>query len=959
MKKILLLGAALIGLSSISSAQVVDGASYRDTADIKCVNKWLWSRNHNKAGFEGLEFIANAGTRARTAALDPAREKVYVAWNPQFTEINGTDTTTTEFGRICTFDLSTGAYEGYVQLTENGTPITGTLTVQQIGVDDFGNLWFSGVNFGPTQEKPIKIYVVDNIETGECRQVGQWALPAEEESEAGRVDYCDVVGDITGQEANAVMMAAVGVFGSDNVNGLYRWELPQGETEWVANEEDFAGYVSTRDLVETYPEGTVSWGTSAAVVKIVKEDESDFSGKHFYVDGFTTPPALYNTSLEMVESFASAPDLTPSSVCNGVEEFTLGEKRFIAYAENQYDKDPGCRINICELGEGRSFEGMKKYWSVPDAGLGQLSDGGNRIHSIATQKVIDANGKEGVYLLTYKCYNGIGLYLIAEDGFIESSSSAPSTTKATSVTLSNTALNMTPGATSQLTATVLPENATNKAVTWTSSNTSVATVNATGIVTAVANGSATITATTTDGTNLSASCSVSVTTPTTTPGYSFEMSCDDVFANTTINLPVAMNNIGDITAFQCDIYLPENIAIGTNSNGRYNITLSERAAESHSIMTQAQADGAVRVMAYSTYNELFSGNSGTLFNIPLVIGDIEGNFSVYIKNISLSDANANEIFVNDAVLEIEVTKYRKGDANGDGRISVVDLTATAQYILGIIPANFAFSAADTNDDERIAINDLVAIANLVMSETANTSSVNAVNFPGTSLSTKATTKNTVVTTSDAKISIDDFEILQGEEKVITVNLDNAMSIVGYQCDIVLPDGLEFVLNKAGRVTATLNTERCYDHTLMTNILADGSCRMLCYSNYSTAIDGNSGAIFTFKVKAKENATMGATSISIKNAELSDANAQSIFPSVNDVTVNIKGNTGVSNITATGITVKTNGNDIIIISDNENIAVNIYNANGALIYSGDDNVITVPTHGVYIVKVNNQIFKVVI
>lgn len=50
-------------------------------------------------------------------------------------------------------------------------------------------------------------------------------------------------------------------------------------------------------------------------------------------------------------------------------------------------------------------------------------------------------------------------------------------------------------ATQQLTATVLPENATNKAVTWSSSDTSVATVDATGLVTPVAKGTVTITAT--------------------------------------------------------------------------------------------------------------------------------------------------------------------------------------------------------------------------------------------------------------------------------------------------------------------------------------------------------------------------------------------------------------------------------------------------------------------------------
>ena len=66
------------------------------------------------------------------------------------------------------------------------------------------------------------------------------------------------------------------------------------------------------------------------------------------------------------------------------------------------------------------------------------------------------------------------------------------------------------GQTYTLTATLTPSNATNKTVTWTSSNAAVATVSNTGVVTAVANGTAVITATTNDGTNLTAQCNVTV-----------------------------------------------------------------------------------------------------------------------------------------------------------------------------------------------------------------------------------------------------------------------------------------------------------------------------------------------------------------------------------------------------------------------------------------------------------------
>ena len=82
--------------------------------------------------------------------------------------------------------------------------------------------------------------------------------------------------------------------------------------------------------------------------------------------------------------------------------------------------------------------------------------------------------------------------------------------KVTKVELDKTSLTLTDGGTAQLTATVEPDDATNRGVTWESSDTSVATVN-NGVVTAVAPGTATITATAKDGSGKSATCTVTVT----------------------------------------------------------------------------------------------------------------------------------------------------------------------------------------------------------------------------------------------------------------------------------------------------------------------------------------------------------------------------------------------------------------------------------------------------------------
>ena len=79
----------------------------------------------------------------------------------------------------------------------------------------------------------------------------------------------------------------------------------------------------------------------------------------------------------------------------------------------------------------------------------------------------------------------------------------------TEVTLDKTELTLTEGETETLTATVRPDNADNRKVTWSSDKTEVATVGGDGRVTAVKAGEATVTVTTEDG-GKTASCKVTV-----------------------------------------------------------------------------------------------------------------------------------------------------------------------------------------------------------------------------------------------------------------------------------------------------------------------------------------------------------------------------------------------------------------------------------------------------------------
>ena len=89
-----------------------------------------------------------------------------------------------------------------------------------------------------------------------------------------------------------------------------------------------------------------------------------------------------------------------------------------------------------------------------------------------------------------------------------------------SITISPASLTVAEGANANLAATVLPADADNRTVTWSSSNSAIATVNNSGRVSGVARGTATITAAANDGSGWSASCKVTVAGPAPT-GISF------------------------------------------------------------------------------------------------------------------------------------------------------------------------------------------------------------------------------------------------------------------------------------------------------------------------------------------------------------------------------------------------------------------------------------------------------
>ena len=122
-------------------------------------------------------------------------------------------------------------------------------------------------------------------------------------------------------------------------------------------------------------------------------------------------------------------------------------------------------------------------------------------------------------------------------------------------------IRLTTGQTYRTVARVTPENANNKTLAWTSSDTNVATVSEIGLVTAIANGSSVIVATSTDGSNISARFAVTVTTNVT--GIALNASTLSLARNATSQL---IATVSPVTA--------SNKAIQWTSTNSANVSVS-------------------------------------------------------------------------------------------------------------------------------------------------------------------------------------------------------------------------------------------------------------------------------------------------------------------------------------------------------------------------------------------------
>lgn len=473
--------------------------------------------------------------------------------------------------------------------------------------------------------------------------------------------------------------------------GAYRFDAP-----FVCVTDSDGAYVlldssgnEVKKIVPSSNGKTISLRTSAVEEVLVVTEEEPMSGDPSAVAAYD------KTSGEWI-------DAKKATAYARASETTLHDKT-VAYRIPVYDPDDGTiypratpayyryvdrNLNVLSYGD-YSAQAAYTGWINTQQTQRTLGDGTTMFYTVNESGKYGAVDGEGAVLIPfeydayYDCGDDDSLILLKKDGAWEFfDTSTVNTSKepvpATSVTISGAPEQLPVGKTAQLTAAVEPADSTDK-VAWASSDESVLTVDAAGLVTAVANGEATVTAMAGEHSD---SATITVTTPATS-----------VTVSGASENPL---NVGDTVQLRAEVK-PE----GTTDKAMW--------ASSNANVLTVDADGLVTALANgeatvtATAGEHSDSATITVVTpatgveldaaaLTLYVGDEPSKLEVTVlpatasnKNVAWKSSNSNVATVDDngAVTPVGVGTCTVTATTLDGGLTAACTVTVGEHVAGV------------------------------------------------------------------------------------------------------------------------------------------------------------------------------------------------------------------------------------------------------------------------------------
>lgn len=287
----------------------------------------------------------------------------------------------------------------------------------------------------------------------------------------------------------------------------------------------------------------------------------------------------------------------------------------------------------------------------------------------------------------------------------------------------------------------------------------------------------------------------------------------------------------------------------------------------------------------------------------------------YLRSVEIQD-----------VIEPEPDIVR-GDANGDGDVTITDVVLAAQVAVGKTPNIFIEANADVNGDGTINITDVVIIANIAVGKMTTPRKAPAIGCDNSN-----------------QLSASRLDIKSGETQTIEIMLDNTIDFCGFQMDVELPEGLELVdahlSNRADSHDLLIGGEQTLNH-------------LLAFSLGNNVFNGSTGALLTLILKANQdfNSSMEPN---LSNILFVEPNGNTL--QMNDMVIPNR-QTFVNEVNETNVRIFGERN-MIIIDSPVNGKAQVVSTSGVTqwvdIHAGHNEIHI--QQGVYVVRMGNKVVK---
>ena len=288
----------------------------------------------------------------------------------------------------------------------------------------------------------------------------------------------------------------------------------------------------------------------------------------------------------------------------------------------------------------------------------------------------------------------------------------------TGIKLSSSSVTISENDGTYLIATISPQNADNKAITWASENESIAIVDENGFVRAISEGTTRVTVTTEDG-GYVATCLVTVTAAIIPdppePSELPEPNVDTVIAvgsiscvrGETINVPVVISDNVGIEAMQMELTYDEGLTLTNVTTGEALSDLNFTPSGDYGIYPF--------ILIWDGMSESIS--NGTMLTLTFKVDDDAetGQYNIGLRYTEGRIYNHDLANINPSIVRgtITVANYMPGDIDGDHTVTIKDVTFLRRYIAQGYNITVVEQALDVNRDGSVDIKDTTILRRFI------------------------------------------------------------------------------------------------------------------------------------------------------------------------------------------------------------------------------------------------------